>query len=163
MYRTGIGQDSHRFLEVYDPKKPLIMAGVKFDDTLSFEATSDGDVVLHAIFNGISQAMGGRSIGYYFDPNKPEQLHNDSKVYLEFILEKMFEEGYKIGNIGISLEAKIPKLEPMVKAMQKSIADICNIRAGQVGITATSGEGLTAFGRGEGIQALASVTLLKKD
>jgi 2-C-methyl-D-erythritol 2,4-cyclodiphosphate synthase len=31
----------------------------------------------------------------------------------------------------------------------------------QVGITATSGEGLTAFGRGEGIQVLVIVSLVR--
>jgi len=32
---------------------------------------------------------------------------------------------------------------------------------GNVGITFTSGEGLTAFGRGEGIQVLAFTSLIK--
>jgi len=45
--------------------------------------------------------------------------------------------------------------------MKKSIAKICQINQSDVGITATSGEGLTAFGRGEGIQAITIITVSK--
>ena len=43
--------------------------------------------------------------------------------------------------------------------MKKTIASLLNIQPNQVGITFTSGEGLTSFGRGEGIQALSVVLM----
>jgi len=48
IYRTGIGQDSHRFTAT-DSTKPCIIAGLVFDDVPGLAADSDGDVVLHAI------------------------------------------------------------------------------------------------------------------
>jgi len=45
--------------------------------------------------------------------------------------------------------------------MKKSIAELCHINKTDVGITATTGEGLTAFGKGEGIQAITIVTVNK--
>ena len=45
--------------------------------------------------------------------------------------------------------------------MKESIANTCKIKRSDVGITATSGEGLTSFGRGEGIQAITIITVSK--
>jgi 2-C-methyl-D-erythritol 2,4-cyclodiphosphate synthase len=44
--------------------------------------------------------------------------------------------------------------------MKASIAGLLNIAPGMVGINATTGEDLTAFGRGEGVQAFAIVSLV---
>ena len=45
--------------------------------------------------------------------------------------------------------------------MKENIAKLCKINTTEVGITATTGEGLTAFGRGEGIQAITIITVSK--
>jgi 2-C-methyl-D-erythritol 4-phosphate cytidylyltransferase/2-C-methyl-D-erythritol 2,4-cyclodiphosphate synthase len=158
-YRTGFGHDSHRFLKEYDPQHPFTLGGVVFEDKLSFDANSDGDVVLHTIFNAISQALGLRSIGYYCDKMCLEKGITDSKVYLIFMLEKMRELDYNIGNLGISIEAKQPRLEAKIPAMISMISEICDIDESQVGIVATSGEELTDFGRGEGMQVFVTCIL----
>ena len=46
--RTGIGQDSHRFLPP-DSSKLCVIAGLIFEEVAGFNANSDGDVVFHAI------------------------------------------------------------------------------------------------------------------
>ncbi len=51
--KTGLGQDSHRF-ENKDSSKPFIIGGVNFENMPGFIANSDGDVIYHAICNGIS-------------------------------------------------------------------------------------------------------------
>lgn len=66
----------------------------------------------------------------------------DSREYLKKALEDLED---KIEHISISIEAKRPKILPKVEDMRKSIAKILNIQTNQVGITATTGEGLTAF------------------
>ena len=45
--------------------------------------------------------------------------------------------------------------------MKKSIAKLCHINKTDVGITVTTGEGLTAFGNGEGIQVITIITVNK--
>ena len=45
--------------------------------------------------------------------------------------------------------------------MKRSISDLAGIEEKDTGITFTSGEGLTAFGRGEGILAQVVVSLVK--
>src|SRR3989344_4711468 len=61
--RIGIGQDSHKFTK----NKPLIIGGINISGKNGFEANSDGDVVLHALFNALSTAIGFKSLGFYAD------------------------------------------------------------------------------------------------
>jgi len=158
MIRVGIGQDSHRFIR--KSKKRLALGGVIIHDEKGLEGNSDGDVVLHAIFNALSQAVGKRSIGFYSDKMCREGI-KDSREYLKLALKMVKDSGYKVNNIGVMIEAKKPRIEPYVDDMKKSIARILMITQNMVGITATSGEGLTAFGRGMGIQVFAIATVVR--
>lgn len=126
-------------------------------------ANSDGDVVLHALCNAISQAVGGRSIGVYADPLCLEKGIKDSAEYLKVILKMMAEKGYCVNNIGIMIECARPKIEPYAEVMKKRIASLLGVVEEAVGITATSGERLTSFGKGEGIQVFAVASLTGTD
>jgi 2-C-methyl-D-erythritol 2,4-cyclodiphosphate synthase len=161
-FRIGFGLDSHAFCPDYNVRKPLILAGVIFSDRLSLQANSDGDVVAHAVFNALSQAIGDRSIGYYADSMCLEQEITDSKEYLKVILQKIKQQNYLIGNMGITMEAKRPKMEKYADQMKQSLASILNMKENQLGFTFTSGEGLTAFGKGLGIQAQAVCLLIRQ-
>ena len=161
MVRVGFGTDSHRFEE--KEKRPLILGSVKISDTGGLAADSDGDVILHALFNAVSQACGGESLGYYADPLCKKGV-TDSAEYLKVALDMTVRLGFRIGNIGIMVEAYRPRFSMAdVARMKKSIAGLCAISVRDVGITFTSGEGLTSFGRGEGILVQAVVTLLQRE
>lgn len=156
--RVGLGMDSHRFAV---ENKDLILGGVTIEGEIGLEANSDGDVVLHALFNSISQALGKSSISVYADPMCKKGII-DSAEYLKVILGIMHEKGYEIGNIGIMIEAKRPKILDHEEKIKEKIALICGISKDQIGITATTGEGLTVFGQGLGIQCFAIVNLVRK-
>ena len=66
----------------------------------------------------------------------------DSKEYLKKAMEDLNNE---ICHISISIEAKVPKISPKIDALRKNIANVLEIEENQVGITATTGEGLTSF------------------
>ena len=154
MVKIGIGQDSHKFKE----GKQLVLGGITVENSPGLKANSDGDVVLHALCNALSSAVGKGSISTYADNLCLEKGIKDSKEYVKVALGFVKEASYKVNNISIVVEAKQPKLESYLPKMKKSIATLCNA---ETGITVTSGEGLTAFGRGEGIQAIAIVSLIK--
>ncbi len=158
MFKVGIGQDSHRFSE--DKNKSLILGGVEFLGEIGLEANSDGDVIIHALCNALEQAIGGNSFSSYADEMCKDNIV-DSKEYLKEALNNIRKKGYEINNIGINIEAQRPKIDPMASSIKKKLAKIMIIQENSIGITATTGENLTAFGRGEGVQVLAIVSLKK--
>jgi 2-C-methyl-D-erythritol 4-phosphate cytidylyltransferase/2-C-methyl-D-erythritol 2,4-cyclodiphosphate synthase len=156
-FRIGIGQDSHMFEEKI---KGLVLAGVKIKDELKLKANSDGDVVLHAIFNALSQSIGDMSIGFYAD-KICKNGEKDSRKYLEIILKKVKKEKFKINSAGIMIECGKPKIDPVVSILKKSLAEILGVDIARIGITATTGEECTVFGEGLGIQCFAIVSIIK--
>lgn len=158
MIRVGIGQDSHKFIT--KGEKKLVLGGAVIPGEKGLEGNSDGDVVLHALFNALSQAIGKRSVGFYDNKLFKKGVRN-SREYIKLALKMVNESNYKISNIGIMIEAKKPIIEPYVDRMKKSISKILMIEEDRIGITATSGEGLTAFGKGLGIQVFAVATLIR--
>jgi len=157
-FRIGIGQDSHMFEE---NKKGLVLAGVKIPNELKLKANSDGDVILHAIFNALSQSIGDMSIGFYAD-KVYKKGETDSGKYLEIILKKVKKEKFKINSLGVMIECSNPKIDPLVGVFKKSLSQILGLNTARIGITATSGENCTAFGEGLGIQCFAIVSLIKE-
>lgn len=157
MYITGIGQDSHRFCK--EPsQKPCTLAGLKFFDAPAFEANSDGDVVLHAICNAISSVTGAPILGTRADKLCFENGVMDSARYLLLGLEDLKEKRLEIVHIALSLEGKRPKLLPKYDAIREHLADLLAIKISQVGIMATTGEELTDFGKGLGMQCFCIAT-----
>jgi len=159
MFRVGFGQDSHRFSE--DSERKLILGGIEVSKEKGLEGNSDADVVIHSMCRALEQAIGGESFSIYAD-KMHERGINDSRKYLEIAVAHVKEAGYAISNIGISLEGKTPRIIPIAKKMKEKLSEILEINKSQIGINATSGEDLTAFGRGEGIQSFTIVSLIKK-
>jgi 2-C-methyl-D-erythritol 2,4-cyclodiphosphate synthase len=160
MFRVGFGQDSHRFGE--DENKKLILGGVEIDGEQGLESNSDGDLILHAICAAIEQALGRTNFSVYADQLCKEGI-TDSAKYLSVALEHLSEAGYIINNLGVSIEAKRPKIIPIEGKIKEQLANILAIELDSIGINATSGEGLTAFGRGEGIQVFVIISLIKNE
>lgn len=153
--RTGLGQDSHRFLPE-GSTKPCMIGGLIFDEAPGLSANSDGDVVFHALCNAITSLTGVRILGGIADDLCLKDGITDSEVYLREALKTLGPQ--KITHVAISIEAKRPTFGQGIHAMRAHIATVMGLAIDQVGITATTGEGLTDFGCGEGIQALAIIT-----
>lgn len=155
MVKTGLGQDSHRFVGT-GVEKPLRLAGVTILGAPGLDGNSDADVVLHAVTNAISGVTGVNILGAVSDEMCLVKGVTDSRAYLERALAEM--GSFMLTHISVSIEALRPKLSPHIVSMRRSLAQICALSETSVAITATTGEGLTAFGRGEGVQAFAVVT-----
>lgn len=157
--RMGIGQDSHRFMPP-DSSKPCIIAGLIFEDAPGFNANSDGDVVFHAICNAITSLTGVLILGGIADDLCLKDGISDSEVYLREAMKTL--GGQKIVHVAVTIEAKKPKFKERLLEMRTNVARVMNLDVKQVGITATSGEGLTDFGCGDGVQCFAIVTTEEK-
>ena len=145
--KVAIGQDSHR-IDYKNTEKKLILGGIEFENEFSLQANSDGDVILHAITNAVSGITCVNILG-----DKADQMCKngilDSEEYLKEALKYLKE---KIVHISISIECKTPKITP-------NIARILKVPENCIGITATTGEGLTDCGSGFGISAIAIITV----
>ncbi len=122
------------------------------------EAESDGDVILHALCNAISGALGGGSLGTYATKMCARGI-KDSKKYLAEVLKKAAAKNWSVNQCSISIEAARPRIDPLASKIKKSLSALLKIPSEKIGITATSGEGLTPFGRGAAIRCQAVVLL----
>ncbi len=154
--KTGIGQDSHAF--EHENNKPLILGGVEFIHAKGLKGNSDADVVLHSITNAISSITGKNILGTKADELCQQNITNSAE-YLKLALQEL--KGWTINHIAISIECLSPKISPKIAKMKANIANLIGIKVEDVGITATTGEGLTDFGKGRGIQVLSIISVSK--
>lgn len=154
-FRTGIGQDSHRFLPD-ETTKPCIMGGVIFEDVPGFQANSDGDVIFHSLCNAITSLTGVLILGGLADERFIKEGITDSKVFLLDALKTLKKQ--KIVHVAFTLEGLRPHFKKRLKDLKENIASVLQINTDQVGITATTGEGLTDFGCGDGVQCFCVLT-----
>ncbi len=155
MFKTGIGQDSHRLRENQaGDARPLILAGICLPEPYSLEGNSDSDVIFHAVTNALSGITGKPILGPVADALCKDGVTN-SAAYLALALSDVATAGYRITHVSVTVECRKPKLIAHFPAMRASLASRLRLAPGDVAITATSGEGLTDFGRGEGVQAFA--------
>lgn len=152
--KTGLGLDSHRFVEG-DSDKPFVLGGLVFDDAPALSGNSDADVILHAVADAISGVTGVTVIGAVADKMCREGI-TDSKAYLKVALENLGD--WELTHLSIALECKRPKIDPKVPALRESIAGLLGLEVADVCITATTGEALNDVGRGLGIHCTAIVT-----
>ncbi|MBJ7448845.1 MAG: 2-C-methyl-D-erythritol 2,4-cyclodiphosphate synthase [Parachlamydiales bacterium] len=156
--RTGIGQDSHRFIQA-DIYKPCVVAGLIFEDAPGFSANSDGDVVYHAICNAITSLTGVLILGGIADELCLKDGITDSQAYLEEALKTLGKQ--RITHVALTIEGKKPHFRKRVLEMRQKIASVMQLDVSQVGLTATTGESLTDFGCGEGIQCFCILTTME--
>ena len=157
--RTGVGQDSHRFLTA-DSSKLCVIAGIVFEDVPGLAADSDGDIVFHAICNAISSVTGVPILGGIAIELCHKDGTTDSQVYLQKALDTLGKQ--KVQHVALTIEGKRPKFQPRIMEMRRNIAKVMRLDISQVGLTATSGDGLTDFGCGDGLQCFCILTTMEE-
>ncbi|MBX9744878.1 MAG: 2-C-methyl-D-erythritol 2,4-cyclodiphosphate synthase [Chlamydiales bacterium] len=158
IFRTGIGQNSHRFLPE-DSSKPCMIGGVIFEGVPGLDAESDGDVVYHALCNAITSLTGVPVLGQIAVELCRKDGITDSGVYLEKALQTLGNQ--TIVHISFTIEGKRPRLEEKIDEVKQKVASLCSLRPNQVGLTVTSGNGLTDFGCGDGLQCFCVLTTMQ--
>jgi 2-C-methyl-D-erythritol 2,4-cyclodiphosphate synthase len=155
MYISAIGQDSHRF-EPEGSKKILMLGGVAIPECVGLAGNSDADVVLHAVTNAISGLHGIPVLGKIADDMCLRDGITDSQAYLEKALEYL--KNHSLLHVSVSIEAARPRLAAHLPKIKQHLSRLLSLSPHHVVLTVTSGEELTSFGRGEGIQALVIVS-----
>lgn len=154
MTRVGLGYDVHRFVG----GRRLVLGGVEIPSPQGLEGHSDADVVLHAVMDALLGAAGLGDIGVHFPPTD-ETWRDSSSLDLLRIVQSMLPPGWVIENIDATVVAELPRIGPHRESMRQTIATALQIDPSRVNIKATTNERLGFIGRGEGIAALACVSV----
>lgn len=159
MMRVGQGFDVHEFAD----NRPLIIGGVAIPYERGLIGHSDADVLLHTITDAALGAIGEGDIGRHFPDTDPDFKDADSAKLLEHIWKLVDERGYKLGNIDCTIIAQKPKMAPHIETIRARVAKLLQADTSQVNVKATTTERLGFTGREEGIAAMATILLIKKD
>jgi 2-C-methyl-D-erythritol 4-phosphate cytidylyltransferase/2-C-methyl-D-erythritol 2,4-cyclodiphosphate synthase len=83
-----------------------------------------------------------------------------SDIFLRHAVELAQEKGFEISNMDCTLICEFPKIGPHAQAMRAQLAKITGIEIGRISVKATTSERLGFTGRGEGIAAMATATVV---
>jgi len=157
--RIGNGYDIHRLVT----GRPLILGGVHLEHPggLGLDGHSDADVLVHAVMDALLGALSLGDIGLYFPPEDPQWKGADSLALLERVMVLLKERGWQVSNVDTVLVAERPRLKPHIPAMRTALAHRLGVDPSQVGIKATTNEGLGPTGREEGIACHAVALLVQ--
>ncbi|WP_421715776.1 bifunctional 2-C-methyl-D-erythritol 4-phosphate cytidylyltransferase/2-C-methyl-D-erythritol 2,4-cyclodiphosphate synthase [Arcobacter arenosus] len=153
---TGTGFDIHPFKD----NKKMFLGGVNIDVDYGFKAHSDGDVLIHSVIDALLGACGAGDIGEFFPDTDERYKGADSKELLKHIVKFIYNVGYEIVNIDLTIIAQKPKINPYKNEIKSTMAQLLNLEKQFVNIKATTAEKLGFIGRSEGV-AVQSIATLK--
>jgi len=151
----GSGIDIHQFEE----NKPMVLGGTAIESNVGFKAHSDGDVVIHSVIDALLGAIGAGDIGEFFPDNDPQYKGADSKELLKEIVTFVYNVGYEIVNIDLTILAEQPKINPYKETIKMQLSSILGITKQKINIKATRGEKMGFIGRAEGVVVLSNANL----
>lgn len=154
--RTGTGFDVHAFCE----GDHVWVGGVRIAHDKGLSAHSDGDAPLHALTDALLGAIGDGDIGQRFPPTDPKWKGAASDIFLADAAQRVAARGGRIVNVDLTILCETPRIGPHRDAIRGRVAEILALDVGRVSVKATTTERLGFTGRGEGLAAMASATVL---
>jgi 2-C-methyl-D-erythritol 4-phosphate cytidylyltransferase/2-C-methyl-D-erythritol 2,4-cyclodiphosphate synthase len=154
--RVGAGYDVHAL----GPGDAVILCGVRIPHAKTLVGHSDADVGLHALTDALLGAIADGDIGVHFPPSDDRWRGASSDIFLRAAADKIRARGGVIVHVDVTLLCESPRIGPYREAMRACMAGTLGIDVDQVSIKATTNEGLGFVGRGEGIAAMATATVL---
>lgn len=155
--RIGHGYDVHRFAQ----GRPMFLGGVEFPGEEGLLGHSDADVMIHAVMDALLGAAGLPDIGRLFPDTDAAFKDIRSTELLRRVAARIAELGWRIGNVDATLIAERPKIAKRVPEMQRVMAESLGVSPSQVGVKASTAEGLGFVGEGLGIECHAVALLYR--
>jgi 2-C-methyl-D-erythritol 2,4-cyclodiphosphate synthase len=153
--RVGIGYEIHPF----DPRRVLMLGGVKVEGAWGLRGPGDADVVLRAVVDALLGAAGLGDLGDHFPADDPDWARQPSAVLLAETLPRLAGRGLAASQVDVTVVAERPALAPWRAPMRTRIAALLGLPEERVNVKAVGADGLGALGRAEGIAALAVACL----
>jgi 2-C-methyl-D-erythritol 2,4-cyclodiphosphate synthase len=156
-FRIGHGYDIHRIVA----GRPLVLGGVKFDTDYGLEGHSDADCVTHAICDALLGAAALPDIGHLFPNTDPAYKNIDSQVLLTRVCAELSKRSFAISNIDATVIAEKPMIYPRLAEMRATLAKTMHMPVVNIGLKATTNEGVDEIGRSLAIAAHAVCLIAK--
>tara|TARA_B100000745_G_scaffold287844_1_gene224835 strand:+ start:86 stop:568 length:483 start_codon:yes stop_codon:yes gene_type:complete len=153
--RVGIGIDVHRLKK----GRKLILGGVEIKHPTGLEGHSDGDVLTHAIIDGLLGGSALDDIGVHFASTEHTYSGVSSLLLLGSTLDKCRDSGWSPVFLDATIIAQSPMLAPHVADMKNEIARVLGLSDTQINIKSTTTDNLGYIGNGEGIACHVVVTM----
>jgi 2-C-methyl-D-erythritol 4-phosphate cytidylyltransferase / 2-C-methyl-D-erythritol 2,4-cyclodiphosphate synthase len=154
--RTGNGYDVHRL----EPGNGVTLCGVFIAHDQRLSGHSDADVGYHALTDALLATCGAGDIGDHFPPSDPQWKGARSSIFLQHAAEIVRSRGGTITNADVSLICEAPRIGPHREAMRAAMAQDLAVAIERCSVKATTNEMLGFIGRGEGIAAIATATVI---
>ncbi len=138
-----------------------MLGGVVVDTTRGIEATSDGDVVAHAVADALLGALALGDLGVHFPSSDPEMEGIDSMEVLARVVRKIEDRAHLVGNVDVTVVAQSVRVGPHRDEIRDRLAAVLRIDRSAVSVKATTTDGMGSVGRDEGIAVAAAVTLYR--
>jgi 2-C-methyl-D-erythritol 2,4-cyclodiphosphate synthase len=158
--RVGSGLDVHPF-EV-GGSRPLVLGGVTIEGEPGLAGHSDADVVTHAVADALLGAAALGDLGSRFGVDEPETRGADSIGLLARVAGDIADAGFDVGNVDVTVVAQRPRLAPHRQAMRANLARALGVGVDAVSVKATTTDRLGTIGRGEGIAAWATCSIVPR-
>jgi len=157
--RVGTGFDVHPFAD----GRALVIGGVTIPHERGLAGHSDADVLSHAVCDALLGAAALGDIGRHFPDSDPTFRGVSSLELLRRTVVLLAAAGWSPLQVDTTILAQAPQISPHEPAMREAIALALGIPVGNIGIKATTTEGLGFVGRREGIAAQAVCLIVRTD
>ncbi len=155
--RCGIGFDIHPLVK----GRKLVLAGVEIPFEYGLDGWSDADTLTHAVIDALLGAAAMGDIGVHFPPGDPAYKDISSLKMLLTVKQKITAAGWHIENIDATIITEKPRLRDYIEPMRMNYSKTLDIHINQVGLKASTANGVGSIGKGDGIAALAIASLSK--
>ena len=154
----GLGFDIHRLVR----NKKLFLGGAKIPFHSGLKGHSDGDVILHAITDGILGALRRKDIGTYF-PNTKKYKNIRSPKLLKPVIESLYKSNFSINNLDINLICEQPKVSRYRNKIINSISKLTNLNKALINLKGKTVEKLGLIGKEKAIACEVIISISKYD
>ena len=155
-FRVGLGYDIHR-IKQSNKINTITLGATYIKSKIEIISHSDGDVILHAITDSILGAISKRDIGTYFPNNKINKKRN-SIDFLNFAVQKMQDNKFKINNVDLMIVSEYPKINPYYNKIKINLVKI--LKTDNITIKATTNEKSGLIGDGKFIACWSNISLI---
>jgi 2-C-methyl-D-erythritol 2,4-cyclodiphosphate synthase len=153
--RIGHGLDVHRFTA----GRSLMLGCVPIAAERGLGGHSDGDAAAHALADACLGAAGLGTMGDHFPSSDERWRGTSGREFLELVAAALAAVEARVLSAQVVLVCAEPRLAPSFQAMATAMSEALGLPGGTVSVGATSGDGLGAVGRGDGVLASAVVLL----